>query len=264
MRAVRLLVLAALASSAAGPARAQSSAQHLRLGDSLHAALQPAAALEQYRAAFLQNPDSYEAMWKFARSQVDVAKQILDDDRRKLRDSLYNVARLYAEAATQAKPDHPEAHFQLAQALGRLSRTRGGRERVQFAREIYSEAARALELDPLHDGAHHVLGAWHAEILRLSGITRFFARTLLGADFMNRAAWDSAAAHLERAVDLDPPYIYHRLELAEVYVDMGRTADARTQLRRIAELPPTGDIMDPHYKEEAAKLLADLRNRAGG
>lgn len=262
MRRLRLLVAALLLFPSTG--LAQSAMDHMRRGDSLHAALEPAQALEQYRAAFFQNPDNYEAMWRFARSQIDVAKQVLDEGQTSLRDSLYNVARLYADAAVKANAEGAEGHFQLAQALGRLSRTRGGKERVRFAREIYDEGARALELDPSHDGAHHVLGAWHAEILRLSGITRFFARTLLGADFMSRARWDSAAVHLERAVELEPNHIFHRLELAEIYVDMDRMADARAQLRRIAELPPTSDVLDPHYQEEAAKLLAELQERAGG
>ncbi len=259
MRVVRFVAALSLLAWPAGAARGQSFDAHMRLGDSLHAALKPAEALEQYRAAFLQNPDAYDAMWKFARAQTDVAKQILDDGRRQLRDSLYNVARLYAEAATRANPDGAEGHFQLAQALGRLSRTRGGKERVQFAREIYDEAARALALDPAHGGAHHVLGAWHAEIMRLSGITKFFARTLLGADFMSRATWDSAAAQLERAAELEPHHLFHRFELAEVYVDMDRTADAVRQLQTTATLPPTSDVMDPYYKAEAVKLLERLR-----
>lgn len=261
MMLARLTLVAVCLGIAAAPGRAQSFAEHIRLGDSLHTALRPAEALEHYRAGFFADPESYEAMWKFARSQVDVAKQLLGDDQRGRRDSLYTVARVYAEAAVRANPDDAEGHFQLAQALGRLSRTRGGRERVQFAREIYDAASRAIALDRAHDGAHHVLGAWHAEILRLSGVTRFFARTLLGAGFMSRASWDSATAHLERAVALEPAHIFHRYELAEIYVDTERFADAAEQLRRIEQLPPTSDVMDPFYKEEAAALAARLRGR---
>jgi tetratricopeptide (TPR) repeat protein len=243
---------------ATAPLHGQTFHAWIARGDSLLDALMPAAALEAYRQAFQTDPTSYVAMWKFARAQADVAKQLTDRQSER-RDSLYGVARSYAEAAVSTDPTGAEGHFQLSVALGRLSRTKGGAARVQFAREIYNEAARALELDPTHDGAHHVLGAWHAEVLRLSGLARFFATTFLGGGFMQRASWDSAVAHLERAVDLRPGHIYHRLELAHVFADLERVDAAEQQLEQIARLPPMSDVMDPEYKEEAAELLARLR-----
>ena len=254
---LRVTIVLAAAIAAARSLPAQSYAELMARGDSLAQALHPAQALEAFRAAYTlqQTP---QAMVKFSRAEVDVAKQLEGDDSRELRDSLFGVARLYAEAAVHADSTNAEAWFMVANSLGRLSRTRGGKERVRFARVIYDDAARALELDPNHDGAEHVLGAWHAEIMRLSGITKFFARTFLGAGFMARASWDSAVAHLERAVELRPAYLYHRLELAEVYVDVDRPADARRQFEEIVRLPPTSDVMDPKYQAEAAERLRGL------
>ncbi|MFQ6046230.1 MAG: tetratricopeptide repeat protein [Gemmatimonadales bacterium] len=244
-------------------ARAQTLEEHIALGDSLHDALLPAEALEHYRAALVLDSTNYEALWKFVRSQVDVAKQIKDNGPTELRDSLYEVAGRYAEAAVAANPEGADGHFVLALALGRLSRTKGGRERVQFGKEIYDAAARAIELDPSHDGAEHVLGAWHAEIRRLSGITRFLAKTLLGGGYMGRASWDSAIVHLQRAVELRPEHIYHRVELAEVYLDLDRFAEARHYLEPVVDLPPVTDVLDPEHKKRAAELLAEIRRRTG-
>ncbi len=237
--------------------RAPSYAELMQRGDSLTDALQPVEALEAYRAAYLTD-QRYEAMWKFAGAQVDVAKQLLGHDQRTLRDSLYGVARLYAEAAVRADSLDAEGHFMVANALGRLSRTRGGKERVRFAEIIYDEATRAIELDPAHDGAHHVLGAWHAEVKQLSGMTKFFAKTFFGAGFFDRASWDSSVTHLERAVELRPEYLYHRLELAQVYLALDRTSDARTQLEAVLRLNPTSDAADPEYQEEARAMLTEL------
>ncbi len=259
MRSLGLLVCTLLVPLS--PLCAQTYASHLARGDSLTEALEPALALEAYRAAF-HAQQSYEAMWKFGRAQVDVAKQLRGKDTEALRDSLYGVARLYAEAAVRADSLDPEGHFMLANALGRLSRTRGGRERVRFAREIYDAAARAIALDPEHAGAYHVLGAWHAEIMRLSGLTKFFARTFLGAGFMGRASWDSAAAHLERSVALEPDYLYHRLELAQVYADVERYEDAGRALEAMLTLPPTSDVLDAEHVDEANRMLQELRERA--
>lgn len=228
--------------------------------DSLHDAIQPAAALAEAQAVLATEPGNYGALWRAARSQVDVARQIKGehDYTKKVRDSVYAAAESYALRAVAADSSDAEGHFVLGLALGQLSRTRGGKERVKFARTIYDEAARALALDTAHDGAHHVLGAWHAEIMRLSGVAKFFAKTLLGAGFMDRAAWDSAAAHLERSAAIEPDFIQHRLDLAEIYVDMKRWDDAEAQLRAIPALPDR-DVLDDDYRAAAAALLTRIQ-----
>lgn len=255
----------------AEPAAAQSSAaEHLARGDSARAALASERALRQYQAAIeaierddgSRDPRYAEAQWKAAREISDVAKQLLGDSLKQRRDSLYSLGRTWAEAAVRADSTDADAHFALALVLGRLSRTRGGKERVRFARIIYDEARRTVQLDPRHDGAYHILGMWNAEAKRLSRLTRFFAKTLFGAGFLNRATWDSAVVNMERAVALNPRYVYHRLELAGVYLDVAQPAKAIDQLQAIAGLP-VGDPMDPYYQRLAAAALADLRsNRA--
>jgi tetratricopeptide (TPR) repeat protein len=256
MRVASMLLPLALA--VATPATAQTYDEWLARGDSLDAALDPDGALGAYRQAFAIQ-QTYEVMWKFSVSQVDVAKQLEGREYRRQRDSLYEVARTYAEAAVAADSTDPEGYFAFANALGQLSRTRGGRERVRFAREIYDATARALALNPDHPGALHVMGAWHAEIRRLSGLTRFFARTLLGAGFMRRASRDSAVVHLERSVANEPDYLFHHLELAQVYLDLRRDEEAQRELEAVLALPPTSDVLDEKHQAEARRLLADLR-----
>jgi tetratricopeptide (TPR) repeat protein len=150
-----------------------------------------------------------------------------------------------------------DGHFALAAAIGRASLTKSARERVQRAGEIRIEALKALELDPRHDGAWHVMGRWHAEIMRLSGIERFFAKNFLGGTVFNKASWAEAERALAKAVEYRPDYIYHRLDLAEVYLDQKKHTQAESQLRAIAGLP-LSDVMDPQYKRDAAALLARL------
>jgi FimV-like protein len=256
-----LAISLALLSISLRPAASQTIDKLIRTGDSLYTMLDPEAALEQYRAALFIDASHYEALWKFSRAQVDVAKQLIGDQQEEPRDSMYSEAWLYAAEAVRVDSLGADGHFMLANVLGRLSRTKGGKERVRFGKEIYNEAALALRLDPQHDGAEHVLGAWHAEVKRLSGITKFFAKTFLGGGYMGIASWDSAVVHLETAVEIRPDYIFHRLELAEVYIDIGEYTKARYQLEQVIELP-VGDVGDPRYKETADGLLDEIREKA--
>jgi Tfp pilus assembly protein PilF len=237
-------------------------AAHIRLGDSLETALHPDSALPHFRAALALDSTNYEALWKASRAVMNVAKQIDSDEDalKKRRDSMYVQARALAEAAIRADPKGSQGHSTLAQAVGRLSRTRGGKERVRFAKLIYDEAMTAVELDSTNDPAYHVLGAWNAEIKRLSGMTRFFAKTLFGAGFMDKANWGDAERYMRRAVALNPEHIYHHLELAEVYVDVKKYDKAREQLTLIPGLP-IRDVLDEEYKKEAAALLEEIKNK---
>ena len=238
----------------------QNPVNHIALGDSA-GLMQPDVQLRHYQAALAIDSLSYDANWKAARAIADVAKQIQGnaDSLKHRRDSLYSVGRGYAERAIRADSTKADGHYALSMVLGRLSRTKGSKERVRYAKIIYDEATRAVQIDSTYDNAHHVLGAWNAEVKRLSGIQRFFAKALFGGGFMSVANWDDAVKHLETAVRIAQKHIYHRLELAEVYTDLGRYSKAREQLQVIATLP-VADVMDPQYKKDAADLLADIKN----
>lgn len=201
------------------------------------------------------DPASYEANWRLAAVLLDIGKQVPEEKKDPARDSLYVVAESYARRATAAKPDGADGHFILANAIGRTSLTKGKKERIQRAAEIRAEALRAIELDPKHDGAYHVLGRWHAEIQRLSSLERFFAKNFMGAAIFNEASWDEAERLLRVAVDLRPQWIYHRLDLALIMADREEWNQAKLQLDAIALLPPV-EPMDAAYKRQALALAA--------
>ncbi len=249
------LLLGALA---ARPLAAQSVEETLARGLALHA--NPQGALELYQQVLTLDPAHYEANWRAAQALLDIGKQTPDSVKSAERDSLYAQAERYARAAVEANPDGADGHYVLAAAIGRSSLTKSKKERVRRAAEIRNEALRALELDPQHDKAYHVLGRWHAEIMRLSGFERFFARTFLGGKIFGQASWEAAIENLEQATRLAPDVIYHHLVLAEVLIDRARYAEARIHLNRILDLP-LYDVMDPQYQREAERLLGEIRDR---
>jgi tetratricopeptide (TPR) repeat protein len=233
---------------------------HLALGRAAFDARDPRAALTHFQAAMAEDSTSAEAAWRAAQAAVDIGKQTPDSVKSPTRDSLYALAERYARKAVTANPNDADGHFILSVAIGRASLTKGKRERVRRATEIRNEALKALELRPGHDGADHVLGRWNAEIMRLSGFERFFAKSFLGGRVFNQAAWDSAIVYMRRAVDQAPENIYHHLDLAEIYIDRKRYSEARQQLELIAPLPVV-DVMDPNYKESAVGWLRRIEGK---
>lgn len=215
-------------------------------------------ARTMFEASLQRDPGSYDSNWRIAHVLLDLGKVIPDSVQSPPRDTLYLLAVSYARRAVAANPDGADGHFVLANALGRSSLSRGTRERVKVAMEIRTEALRALALDPAHSGAYHVLGRWHAEIERLSGIKRFVAREFLGGAILEAASWDEAERNMRLAVQHGPGRIYHRLDLAHVLLDRDKPGAAREQLEAIGRMP-AHEPMDAEYQREAAALLHRIR-----
>lgn len=258
MRAFVLAVTAAAMCATA--AAAQDVATHLAAGDVARCERDGAQALMHFREALALDTANYAANWKAARILVDIGLS-LPSAQKAQRDSLYIEARQFAERAVRADPNGADGHYMVAVAIGRVALNLGARERIRLARVIRDEALRATELNPRHDGALHVLGRWNAEIQRLPGITKFFARTFLGASIFSEATWPNSEMYLTQAVAIAPDNIYHHLDLAETLVDMKKYAEARTQLERVAELPLGCDLNDPAYKEQGVALQQRIVGR---
>jgi tetratricopeptide (TPR) repeat protein len=263
----RLIVAAALlALLAARPAAGQTppdSMDDLAAGRAAFEARDPGTALRDFERALAVDSTSYEANWRAALALIALGAQTPDSVKSPERDSLYARAERYARHAVQADSLGADGHFILARAIGQTALTKGTKERIRLASEIRREALRAIELNPLHDGAYHVLGRWNAEIMRLSGMSRFLARQFLGAGIFSEASWDGAIANLERAVEIDPRRIVHRLDLARVYVDRKRYGDARRELEALDTLP-VHDFNDPQYKADGTALLRTIASKRDG
>lgn len=174
------------------------------------------------------------------------------------RTALYRSAESYARRAVAANPNDAEGHFQLARSIGRNALTMGTRDRVKYAAVVHDEALTALKFNPKHAGALHVMGVWNAEVMRLNGFSRLIAKNLLGGKVFGEASWDNAIRYMEEAVAIEPNRITHHLDLGHVYADRDMKDKARHEFEWIANAPVT-DYNDRNYKEEAARMLKDLR-----
>jgi tetratricopeptide (TPR) repeat protein len=257
---MRALPIAAALALAAGPLAAQTVAEHITAGDGARCQRNSAAALAHFREVLQLDSLSYEANWKAARELTDIGK-LMPDSLRKRRDTIYAEALTLAQRAVRVDSVGADGHYMVAVAVGRVALTKGPRERVRSARLVRDEALRAVALDSLHDGALHVLGRWNAEIMRLPGLTKFFAKTFLGASIFNEASWSNAVTYFTEAIRMNPTNIYHHLDLAEALVDADRQEEAKPHLEEVAQLPLGCDAGDPVFKQEAAALLQKISRR---
>lgn len=223
-------------------------------GDSAYSAHRPGDAITHYEAAVAADSTEYEALWKASRSLADLAEYEPDKSQRA---EMYRRAERLARQAVAVRADDAEAHFHLARAVGRVALSHGPKDRVKFGKEVREHALEALRLDPDHPGALHVMGMWHAEVRRLPGLARFFAKTFLGGQILGSAKWEEAVRLLSRAVEVDGQRIVHHLDLARIYRDIDQHEEARVHYQHVIDGQVT-DYNDPRYKEEAKAEIAKL------
>jgi tetratricopeptide (TPR) repeat protein len=246
---------------AATPAGTGPSPGEVALGDEAYARFDNEAALGHYRRAVEADPSDDEAAWRLALAHADVGKALEAGDREEAEEH-YRQGEKNARQAIAANPDSANAHFVLAVCLGRRALLEGGKTRIRLSKEVKEEAERAIELDPQHDGAYSILGRWNYAIATLGWLARALARVVYGG-LPAGATMEQAAAMFRKAVELDPKRPAHRLEYARALVQLGRYAEARSQLRTCLELPRV-QWDDPTSKAEAAQILAEIEVKKDG
>ena len=158
----------------------------------------------------------------------------------------YERARDVAKRATELAPKDPEAHLWYAITLGSWSQAKGLLHSAIALRNLRKEVEVVLQLDPNNIEAHVMAGSIDREL-----------PVLLGGD--RRAS----EAHFKTAQHLDPRLTGARIELAQLYVNMGRYAEARQELQAVlAEKAPT-DRPRWTLKEvpRARQMLESIRDK---
>ena len=169
------------------------------------------------------------------------------------RAGLFRRAEESAREAIRLDAANPQAHLQLAHAMGRQAQVSGALKALTegYATKVRDAIQEALRLDPKMAAAHVSLAAWHAGAVGAGG---FFAGLLYGA------SEEEALAHFERALELAPrdksALFEYALGLLSLGADKYR-ARARGLLERAVRLPPK-DAFERLIHQKAVERLAAM------
>ena len=204
--------------------------------------------------ALSASPGRFTVLHRLARIESMQAEDASGEDGRRL----VAAAVEHAREAVKIAPDSAAGHLELAVALGRQALKEGPKTQLSLSREIKSEVDRTLALNPAQGRAWHVLALWNRKLASLNAIERAVAGTVLGG-VPKGASMENAVADLQKAVELEPAYVNHRLELGRTLMQLKRKGEARRELERAVALPATGSPLDPKYLAEARELLARVK-----
>jgi tetratricopeptide (TPR) repeat protein len=159
------------------------------------------------------------------------------------RRAAYEEGARLARRAIDLDESNAQAHYLYAANLGRAAQLQGVMASAFTVNELKRHVRRALELNPNHAPALHMMGMMLEEL-----------PWILGGDA------DAALTYLNRAVAADPHYTHARLDLVKVYIKRQNIDAARHELNTILSQEPPRDqsASDQRRRREARQLLASL------
>ena len=177
-------------------------------------------------------PRDVEVRWRLGKAWVDLGETVPEDDEERRREYFGRGVSNLREAV-ELDPQHRDAVFNLAIAVGRDGLTRGAGDKVRASREVKELAERTIEIDPGFDGAYHLLGRWHREVESLGFFTRTLVKVVYGG--FPEASYEQALEYFRRAYELKPR-MAHLLEMGIVHEAMGNEERAREIYREVIDM----------------------------
>ncbi len=177
---------------------------------------------------------------------ADVHLDLGDDISMELskRRDAYEEGAKCARRAIELREQSADAHYLYAANLGSAAQLKGTVASALTIQDLKRHVTRALELNPHHAPALHMMGMMLEEL-----------PWFLGGDA------DDALGYLRRAVASDPGYSHARLDLAKAYIKRKDTSAAQRELDAILQhaLPSDASVNDRRQREEALKLKNALK-----
>lgn len=210
-------------------------------------------ALSLYKSLIQEHPEDVEIVWKTSMLYVRVGGRMENEDER---DRYFDKALRNARKALSLDDSLADVHFNYAVVLGKIADHQSAEEAMEASENIRKHSEKALDLDPNHEGAMHVLGMWHKRMANLSFIERAAVNTLYGG-VPESASNEKAEKYLIKAAESDPDMITYNLELARFLSEQGETKRAKQRLEKVIQMEPRFKD-DPYNKKEAEELLSQL------
>lgn len=195
------------------------------------------------------SPENIEVTKLLARQYVLKVDDATDPAAKK---AFAEMALDLARKAADKLSNDSETHVALAAAYGKLCDLAEGKLKVDYSKQVYIEATKALRLEPGSDFGHLILAQWNFQMVYLNPFLKALTEITYGQ--IPSASKEEALAHYKKAIELAPERIVHHAEFAKALDVMGDTSDALQQWRKVTELTPIY-AQDKRYEATAIKRL---------
>lgn len=191
--------------------------------------------------AKIRNPEKrdYDVEWTYARYNYFLGRYSKDEAES---EKAFTVGRDAAKIAANINPSRPDGHFWYGANLGELCKRSPVTVGLRYVDDVRAAMNKVIEIEPGYQGAsaYDVLG-------QIELATRIKDGTA-----------EKAAEYLEKGLELEKENSSIYLHLAEAYLALDKSAEAKKRLDILLKMKPDPDYLPEHNEsvEAARKLLA--------
>jgi tetratricopeptide (TPR) repeat protein len=183
------------------------------------------------------NPN-FEVEWKFAKFNYFLGKAATEKDEI---EKALKTGETAGKTASRIAPDKPEGYFWYAVNLGEQAKRSPVTVGIAAVDKIREAMTKVIEIQPDFQtgSAFDALGQLELETRMTSGTA------------------EKAVEYLEKGLQYGKENSYIRLHLAQAYLAVKRTNEAKKQLEYVLKIKPNPDFLPEHEEalKEAKKLL---------
>jgi tetratricopeptide (TPR) repeat protein len=208
-----------------------------------------ARAVAIYEGCRREAPSDAGVRWRMARVYVLMAEVAVGSEADRLLRSAEEAGRICILLDSAVA----EGHTWLAASLGYQALTASASVQIRMAREVLSETAKALAINPNDDVACSIRGSTFRALGNVNWLKKNLARIFLGG--VPDGGFPEAEEALRRAIKIAPHVMRHQYELAVLCIDRGRYEEAGQLLLRASRMP-VRIASDTPRLETIGRLLA--------
>ncbi|QIX59686.1 hypothetical protein HER32_00145 [Hymenobacter sp. BT18] len=221
---------------AAAPASAPKPSVRKLLADAraLQRQYRDSEALDKYEQVLRADAKNYEALWQAALLNLRIGRRYTDETRKS---AYFTMARGYAERSWALKQEGAESNYAVALTLYDQATLLRAKDRLQAYRDMKPYVFLAVARRPDWSEAWQLLGRWHYRVDHYNLLERAFSVLFLGGK-PGGASSRQAIDALQRAKELSPQRMEVYFDLARVFENQNRRAQALDILRQASLLTP--------------------------
>ncbi len=229
--------------------------EYIEQGDEYYSSFDNHSALNSYLDAYKLAPDSYEVLYRLARSYNDLGEEYHEYRQRDSSEIMIMKAIEFSEKLKDNFPDSAASYAYLAMSFGNQALYEGGKEKIKLAHKIEDNAKKSLEINPDQYLSYVILGIYYRQIADLSWFERMFANTFFGD--VPEGTFDQSVEMFKKALDVKPGTIVASYQLALTYKAMGETDKEKKLLKELLTYPQK-NFRDKFAIRKAKKRLVKL------
>lgn len=209
-------------------------------------------ALAVYEKVLDLLPQQAEALCQASLLHARLGSRSADESSRQLH---YDKAGQYASKAISYNPASAEANYAMASAYLHQCQIAPVRQKLLLLREMKQYLDAALEKNPYHAGAWHLMGRWHFRAANYN-LSEMLITNLMMRGVAKEASNEEAIAAMRKAIELDPNQILYYHDLARVLAEDKQREACQATLQKALTL----DLVTAEDLELSRKCKALLKH----